>query len=114
MFEGFTRYTLLFARQAPPTLKVKLPGGEVTMANKLNIITGVAALALVFGAGPAFAQYGGNGGGSPQTGRQPNSPTSDNSQTRGTLVGRRNFCQEGSRGWNGGSETRTACGRARY
>ena len=32
------------------------------MANKLNIITGVAALALVFGAGPAFAQYGGNGG----------------------------------------------------
>src|SRR5580700_9034431 len=51
------------------------------MANKLNIITGVAALALVFGAGPAFAQYGGNSGGSSQTGRQANSPTSDNSQT---------------------------------
>jgi putative membrane protein len=59
------------------------------MANKLNIITGVAALALVFGAGPAFAQYGGNGGTSPQTGpqtgqqtgRQPNSTTSDSSQT---------------------------------
>jgi len=71
----------LFAARAPPTLKVKLPGGEVTMANKLNIITGVAALALVFGAGPAFAQYGGNSGGSSQTGRQANSPTSDNSQT---------------------------------
>lgn len=29
------------------------------MAKTINMITGVAALALVFGAGPAFAQYGG-------------------------------------------------------
>lgn len=27
------------------------------MANKLNLVTGVAVLALLFGAGPAFAQY---------------------------------------------------------
>jgi putative membrane protein len=31
------------------------------MSKKMNVITGVAALALVFGAGPAFAQYGGTG-----------------------------------------------------
>jgi putative membrane protein len=32
------------------------------MGKTMNTITGVAALALVFGAGPAFAQYSGNGG----------------------------------------------------
>lgn len=49
------------------------------MANKRNLITGVAALALIFGAGPAFAQYGGT---APQTQRQPSSTANEgNSQT---------------------------------
>ena len=52
------------------------------MANKKRLITGVAALALVFGAGPAFAQYGGTGATGQQSGRQPSSTTNQgNSQT---------------------------------
>jgi|SRR5690242_3723714 putative membrane protein len=43
------------------------------MAAKMNMFTGVAALALVFGAGPAFAQYGGTTR-QPQS-RQPDSTT---------------------------------------
>ena len=57
------------------------------MAKKMNMITGVAALALVFGAAPAFAQYGGTSGGTtrqPQ-GRQQDSRTSqDNSDATST------------------------------
>src|SRR5437660_1034419 len=50
--------------------------------NKRNLITGVAALALVFGAGPAFAQYGGTGASGQQSGRQPSSTANQgNSQT---------------------------------
>jgi putative membrane protein len=48
------------------------------MANTKHLVTGIAALALVFGAWPAFAQYGSTG----QPGRQPSSPTNQgNSQT---------------------------------
>jgi putative membrane protein len=48
------------------------------MANTKHIVTGIAAVALVFGAGPAFAQYGSTG----QPGRQPSSTTNQgNSQT---------------------------------
>ena len=53
------------------------------MAKKMNTIAGVAALALVFGAAPAFAQYGGTSGGTtrqPQ-GRQQDSTTQDNTDT---------------------------------
>lgn len=51
------------------------------MANKMNAITGVAALALIFGAGPAFAQYGGGGSAQQPQGRQSNSTTTQgNSQ----------------------------------
>ena len=52
------------------------------MAKKMNRITGVAALALVFGAGPAFAQYGGTGGTAqqPQT-RQRASTTDQGTET---------------------------------
>ena len=53
------------------------------MAKKMNTITGVAALALVFGAAPAFAQYGGTSSGTtrqPQ-GRQQDSTTQDNTDT---------------------------------
>src|SRR5689334_21475674 len=49
------------------------------MANKMNMITGVAALALVFGAAPAFAQYS---GATQQQGRQPSTTTNQgNSET---------------------------------
>jgi putative membrane protein len=53
------------------------------MAKKMNTITGVAALALVFGAAPAFAQYGGSSGTTRQPqGRQQDSTTSqDNTDT---------------------------------
>jgi putative membrane protein len=48
------------------------------MANTKHLITEIAALALVFGAGPAFAQYGSTG----QSGRHPASTTNQgNSQT---------------------------------
>jgi putative membrane protein len=49
----------------------------------MNMITGVAALALVFGAAPAFAQYGGSSGTTRQPqGRQQDSTTSqDNTDT---------------------------------
>src|SRR5690242_8525302 len=52
------------------------------MANNIKVITGVAALALVFGAGPAFAQYGGTGGSTqqPQT-RQRGSTTDQGAET---------------------------------
>src|ERR1700751_1190108 len=51
------------------------------MANTKHFITGIAALALVFGAGPAFAQYGGTGA-TGQSGRQPASTTNQSdSQT---------------------------------
>jgi putative membrane protein len=42
------------------------------MANTKHSVTGIAALALVFGAGPALAQYGSTG----QSGRQPSSTAS--------------------------------------
>ena len=52
------------------------------MAKKMNMITGVAALALVFGAAPAFAQYGGSSGTTRQPqGRQQDSTTQDNTDT---------------------------------
>jgi putative membrane protein len=54
------------------------------MANKMNMITGVAALALFFGAAPTFAQYGGTSGGTtrqPQGRQQDSSPSQDNSDT---------------------------------
>jgi putative membrane protein len=57
------------------------------MANKMNTITGVAALALVFGATPAFAQYGGTSGGTtrqPQGRPQESSTSQDNSDTTST------------------------------
>src|SRR5437868_10901229 len=48
------------------------------MANTRHFVSGIAALALVFGVGPAFAQYGSTG----QSGRQPSSTTNQgNSQT---------------------------------
>src|SRR5260370_14128284 len=51
------------------------------MVNKIDSIVGVAALALVFGAGTAFAQYGGAGSTGQQR-RQPSSTTNQgNSQT---------------------------------
>ena len=52
------------------------------MATKTNMITGIAALALVFGAAPAFAQYGGTGGTAqqPQT-RQRGSTTDQGADT---------------------------------
>jgi putative membrane protein len=53
------------------------------MAAKMNMITRVAALALMFGAGPAFAQYGGTS--QPSQGRQPSSTTRQtNSETNTT------------------------------
>src|SRR5580704_12550992 len=56
------------------------------MAKKVNVITGVAAVALAFGAAPAFAQYGGSSGTTRQPqGRQQDSTTSqDNSDTTST------------------------------
>src|SRR5260370_35936051 len=51
------------------------------MVNRIDLIVGVAALALVFGAGTAFAQYGGAGSTGQQR-RQPSSTTNQgNSQT---------------------------------
>jgi putative membrane protein len=51
------------------------------MAKNMKMITGVAALALAFGAGPAFAQYGGTGGTQqPQT-RQRGSTTDQGANT---------------------------------
>src|ERR1700751_571045 len=48
------------------------------MAHTRHLVTGIAALALVFGAGPALAQCGNTG----QSGRQPSSTTGQgNSQT---------------------------------
>jgi putative membrane protein len=53
------------------------------MAKKMNIITGVAALAFVFGA-PAFAQYGGTSGTTRQPqGRQQDSTTNQGGTTQG-------------------------------
>lgn len=53
------------------------------MGTKRNVITGIVALALAFGAGPAVAQYGGTTQ-QPQ-GRQPNSTTREgNSETTTT------------------------------
>lgn len=49
------------------------------MAKKINLITGVAALALVFGAAPAFAQYGGTGGTAPQPQTRQRGSTTDQS-----------------------------------
>jgi putative membrane protein len=46
------------------------------MVNKIDSIVGVAALALVFGAGTAFAQYGGAG----STGQQQRQPSSTTNQ----------------------------------
>lgn len=51
------------------------------MAKQMNMLTGVAALALVFGVGPAFAQYGGTNGGTGGTTRQPQGHQQDT--TRG-------------------------------
>lgn len=46
------------------------------MAKKMNMITGVATLALIFGAGPAFAQYGGTTRTTQEPqGRQPSTTT---------------------------------------
>lgn len=50
------------------------------MANTRHLITGIAALALAFGAGPAFAQYGGTATG--QSGRQPSSTANEGNQSR--------------------------------
>ena len=50
------------------------------MANKMNTIIGVAALALVFGAVPAFAQYCGTTR-QPQGRQQDSRTTQDNSDT---------------------------------
>jgi putative membrane protein len=53
------------------------------MAKKMNMITGVAVLALVFGAAPAFAQYGGSSGTTRQPqGRQQDSTTSQDNTDR--------------------------------
>lgn len=49
------------------------------MATKTNMITGIAALALVFGAAPAFAQYGGTGGTAPQPQMRQRGSTADQS-----------------------------------
>jgi len=56
------------------------------MAKKMNMITGVAALALVFGTAPAFAQYGGTSGTTrqPQRQQQESSTSQDNSDTTST------------------------------
>jgi putative membrane protein len=57
------------------------------MAKKMNMITGVAALALVFWAAPAFAQYGGTSGATtrqPQGRQQDSSTSQDNSDTTST------------------------------
>jgi putative membrane protein len=53
------------------------------MAKKMNTITGVAALALVFGAAPAFAQYGGGSGTTrqPQGRQQDSTASQDNTDT---------------------------------
>ena len=56
------------------------------MAMKTNMITGIAALALVFGAGPAFAQYGGTGG----SGQQPQSRQRGSTTDQGTDTTRDN------------------------
>lgn len=69
------------------------------MANKLNMITGVAALALVFGAGPAFAQYGGSGGASQRSGQQTGQqtgrqPTSTNDSSRTTTENKKSSADE--------------------
>jgi putative membrane protein len=53
------------------------------MAKKMNTITGVAALALVFAAAPAFAQYGGSSGTTrqPQGRQQDSTASQDNTET---------------------------------
>lgn len=53
------------------------------MAKKINVITGVAAVALVFGAAPAFAQYGGSSGTTrqPQGRQQDSTASQDNTET---------------------------------
>jgi putative membrane protein len=53
------------------------------MAKKMNMITGVAVLALVFGAAPAFAQYGGSSGTTrqPQGRQQDSTASQDNTET---------------------------------
>lgn len=53
------------------------------MAKTMNMITGVAALALVFGAGPAFAQYGG-GATQRQSGSTANEQTSNTTNSENT------------------------------
>jgi putative membrane protein len=53
------------------------------MAKKMNMITGVAALALVFGSVAAFAQYGGTTR-QPQGRQQDSSTSQDNSDTTST------------------------------
>ena len=73
------------------------------MAKKMNMITGVAALALVFGAAPAFAQYGGSSGTTRQPqGRQEESSTSqDNSDTTSANTkssGDENFAKKAAEG----------------
>lgn len=67
------------------------------MTKKMNMIAGVAALTLVFGAGSAFAQYG--GAQQPQ-GRQPNSTTSQgNSQeTVANTKSDENFAKKAAQG----------------
>jgi putative membrane protein len=50
------------------------------MARKMNMITGLAALALIFGAGPAFAQYGNSG----STTRQPQGRQQDTTTNQGS------------------------------
>jgi putative membrane protein len=73
------------------------------MAKKMNMITGVAALALVFGAAPAFAQYGGSSGTTRQPqGRQQDSTTSqDNTDTNSANTkssGDENFAKKAAEG----------------
>src|ERR1700722_17880833 len=75
-----------------------------TMAKTMNTITGVAALALVFGAAPAFAQYGGSSSGTPRQpqGRQQDSTTSqDNTDTNSASTkssADENFAKKASQG----------------
>src|SRR6202051_2799840 len=51
------------------------------MAKKMNTITGVAALALFFGAAPAFAEYGGSTTRQPQGRQQDSTASQDNTET---------------------------------
>jgi putative membrane protein len=99
MFKSLTCITRLFADRGAPRLDKDCQEVKRTMAKKMSMITGLAALAMIFGAGPAFAQYGGSSGSArePQ-GRQPSAATQEPSQTNRKSPADDNFAKKAAEG----------------